>query len=66
MSDMSSISSSKSYSSSSESESSDKLTVSLGSNYESFLILPGFAFYFSQLAVLKEELAVSEGAVCST
>ena len=64
MSDMSSISSSKSYSSSSES--SDKLTVSLGSNYESFLILPGFAFYFSQLAVLKEELAVSEGAVCST
>ena len=64
MSDMSSISSSKSYSSSSES--SDKLTVSLGSNYESFLILPGFAFCFSQLAVLKEELAVSEGAVCGT
>ena len=64
MSDMSSISSSKSYSSSSVS--SDKLTVSLGSNYESFLILPGFAFCFSQLDVLKEELAVSEGAVCGT
>ena len=64
MADMSSISSSKSYSSSSES--SDKLEFSVVSNYESFLILPGFAFCFSQFAVLKEELAISEGAVYGT